>query len=1278
MTTDGVFTFTAVPSGTYVVSATLPTGFVSSAPTTNTAGIDNNDNGSKAGPFVISAPFTATPGTNDGVIVSDDTAGATVNPAIDFGIVSNAYDLGNRVWFDTNNNGVMDTNEQPVEGVTVTLQTPGGELTDVTDADGYYSFEGLEPGVYTPVIAAANFAPGVGSTPGGALEEYWSSTGASTDATATGSGKDHGVDPSDRSAYLVDGVAGVPVTLGQGLQPVGEDSTSPALANGDARGNQTADFGFYTQSIGNVVWNDLDNDGRRDAGEDGLPGITVTLYAATGGTETVVDTTTTDANGAYLFTQVPSGTFSIGIVPPSNGTSSIGAGGEADPASNIDDSSAQVSDNGVVISAGEIRSAPFAATPGDAGALSNNTVDDTAGSTNNPTLDFGVFAPAQLGNKVWEDLDHDGVQDPNEPGVPNVTVVLTGPNGPVTTTTDSNGGYLFTDLISGTYQVTFLPPNGYTFTLPGGTPGNDTDSNADPVTGVTTPVVINAGDANLTIDAGLWRPASLGNTVWLDRDRDGLQDAGETGMNGVEVTLLDKAGNVVSTTTTASIGGVDGIYTFTNLISDTYHVSFALPAGFTATTPNTATNTFDLTDSDGIAQGDPAAVTGDVPLFPGDVNPTVDQGLWKPLSLGNLVWEDVNNNGVVDGVEAGIDGVQVQLFADADKNGIPDGAALATQTTTNGGRYLFTDLPEGNYVVRVTLPAGYAGSTGQNGNASGPVEPGIAESNAAGDDSRDHGSNVGAIVSSGTVTLTNDIEPTTESDTTLPTGITNGADDANTQLTVDFGLFKPASLGDTVWYDNDYDGAQDSGEAGVPNATVVLYDALTNAPVATTTTDGNGIYTFTNLISGTYAVQFVTSTLPSGYIISPLDNPTAGDASDSDADPVTGQAAAVTLGYGETNTTIDAGIYRPDAGLGDRVWEDLDHDGFQDPNEPGIADVPVTLYQNGVPVSTTQTNASGYYSFTDLVPGTYSVTFGTPAGYLPTINAGAIGDPGNSDADPVTGGTGDVVLPANQFNPNIDAGFWRPASLGDTVWEDFNHDGAQNDGPTGVAGVLVTLFNDAGDVVSTTVTGPNGDYMFTNLISDTYYVSFTLPVSYTFTTNDAAGDGVDSDANTLTGVTGLYVLNAGESIPTVDAGIWRPAALGNYVWVDVNHDGVQDPNEPPVAGVTVELLDANGIVTATQQTNTAGQYLFTDLISATYQVRFVTTTLPAGFAPTVQGSVGFKDAPDNDPDANGMTEQIGLVAGETRHDMGSRHLGAGGAGRQGLAGRRWRRSARPE
>lgn len=114
------------------------------------------------------------------------------------------------------------------------------------------------------------------------------------------------------------------------------------------------------------------------------------------------------------------------------------------------------------------------------------------------------------------------------------------------------------------------------------------------------------------------------------------------------------------------------------------------------------------------------------------------------------------------------------------------------------------------------------------------------------------------------------------------------------------------ALGDRIWLDSNENGLQEQDEFGIPSVTVNLLDCDGNI-LGSTVTNADGFYLFENLPAGDYLVQFV---LPEGYLISPQ---TAGSNTeiDSDADPVTGMTACVTLAAGQTDLSLDAGLFLP-------------------------------------------------------------------------------------------------------------------------------------------------------------------------------------------------------------------------------------------------------------------------------------------------------------------------------------------------------------------------------
>lgn len=367
----------------------------------------------------------------------------------------------------------------------------------------------------------------------------------------------------------------------------------------------------------------------------------------------------------------------------------------------------------------------------------------------------------------------------------------------------------------------------------------------------------------------------------------------------------------------------------------------------------------------------------------------------------------------------------------------------------------------------------------------------------------------------------------------LSTGMQDNFD-KQTLLRFDFNVSieEKASLGDFVWLDLNQNGIQDAGEPGFPGVVVNLFDCSNNA-MGSTITDPDGNYLFNNLTPGCYLVQFEK---PEGYDFSPKNSVGGGAAVDSDASP-SGSTDEIVLNPGDNDLTWDAGLIQiPTSEMGDFVWEDLNANGTQETGEPGIAGVNVSLYDcSDNLIATATTDANGFYVFTGLDADDYYVVFNAPSGYQPSpIDVGA--DDMDSDADMTTGKTACTTLDLNESDRTWDAGFYRPASIGDLVWQDINSDGIQESGEPGIAAITVNLYNCENTLIATTTTDSSGHYLFNNLVPGDYYVMFDAPIGL-FSPKDSGPDDVDSDADILTGKTVCTSLISGESDMTWDAGI---------------------------------------------------------------------------------------------------------------------------------------------
>ena len=100
------------------------------------------------------------------------------------------------------------------------------------------------------------------------------------------------------------------------------------------------------------------------------------------------------------------------------------------------------------------------------------------------------------------------------------------------------------------------------------------------------------------------------------------------------------------------------------------------------------------------------------------------------------------------------------------------------------------------------------------------------------------------------------------------------------------------------------------------------------------------------------------------------------------------------------------------------------------------------------------------------------------------------------------------------------------------------------------------------------------------------------------------------------------------------------ATFGDFVWDDLNANGLQDLGETGINNVSVELFNGGGVSQGTTTTNAAGAYSFTGLTPGQYRATF---TLPAGYSFSPQ-DVGADDTIDSD--ANSTTGQTALYTSD--------------------------------
>lgn len=696
----------------------------------------------------------------------------------------------------------------------------------------------------------------------------------------------------------------------------------------------------------------------------------------------------------------------------------------------------------------------------------------------------GNTGPAILGIK-FNDLNGDGIRQPNEPGLANIPFLLepaTSANGvfnagtgEVSTTTDANGGFSFINLVPGNYLITETAvPANFRTTTPN-------------------PLAVNLGNTNANIFFG--NTALTGSRIvgckYLDLDGDGFRDGDEPGIKNVRIYIDSNGNGQRDAGELNTLTDKNGAWSF-NVAAGTYRIreervnginGEPLERNFPQSTPPNNIPVLDVTVAPG--QTFACAQVGDTPLYQIEINKFRDIDRSGTRNLVNGVLEPPIAN--------------VPFILDLNGNGGWDQGSEPITITDANGVATFRDLRAGNYAVLEifpsVLPAAVGGGTPGNLNAPVSTTPNPALVSAPGPQARFQGTisrEQPILVTDATYTLkpndpkfvdtnrdgiqqageasiaTTGVRPIF-ANTPLPFPATNpspaltftpvpannasggigGVGNTRPNITVfkynDLnanGRYEPTQgeaplSGVSVFLDTNNNGAADAGE-----------------PLLQTNAQGRGA--FTNLAPGNYTVREV---VPATF------------------SPSTSAVVPVTLNTQDANVTF---ANTPNSNITGCKFEDFNVNGYRDGNEPAISGVTVYLDTNNngaldAGEASTTTNQFGTFAFNNLAPGTYNLREATPPGFFQTTQ-------------PLN-----IVLGPNQTFTCALIGNSRRYDLPVPKFRDDNRNGIQDASEPPLANIPFTLdLNRNGRYDAATEplvrTDSNGIALFPNLLPGTYSV----------------------------------------------------------------------------------------------------------------------------------------------------------------------------------------------
>ena len=701
--------------------------------------------------------------------------------------------------------------------------------------------------------------------------------------------------------------------------------------------------------------------------------------------------------------------------------------------------------------------------------------------------------------------------------------------------------------------------------------------------------------------------ASIGDYVWLDKNANGIQDNGEEGIENVKVHLYKDGNDTGKSTLTDS----NGKYLFNNLEAGNYQIKVEPTDTYPYFSPQNQGND-DSKDSDIDTN---SGLSDEVTLSNGDYCDNVDAGLNCGCSSIS-VQKSTNGEDADEGM-----GPLIEVGANV----------TWSYVVKNTGSLKLSDIvvkddKEGTICQGFSLAAGESKK--------------CTKTSTAKDGQYENLATVEGVNTKGNTVK--DKDPS------------------------HYYGYKGACIGDYVWFDANNNGIQDNNESGLKNVQVELSDANGNIvknidgnKVNPVNTNSKGEYIFCNLKAGKYVVKV---TPPSDYSVSPKNQGT-DNTEDSDIDPTTHKTDVITVNDGDIESNWDAGLYKYSSCIS--IQKSTNGEDADEGTGP-LVTVGSTItwkyvVKNGGDVKLNNVIVK------DNIEGPICSGFSLEAGETKVCTKTGTATEGqyeNIATVEATNTKGDKVTdsdPSHYYGKEL-------SCLGDFIWLDKNANGIQDSGELGVKGVKVELLDENGNQakdfygnsVAPYITGSNGKYSFCKLDAGKYIIKITPPNGYVISPKDQGNnDEKDSDIDSNTSKSQVITLSSSSNDMTWDAGLYKPACIGDLVWLDYNGNGIQDNNSKEVGidGAVVTLMDSqgdsvkdiNGKLVTPQTTGNDGKYMFCNLKPGTYKVKMVKDDSLYYVTFKHRGDSRAKDSDINQD--NYTTDPITITSGEIYKDL---------------------------